>query len=42
MNDWKKEFIVQGRIKDAEEFPFIVIGNKVDLEKTERKVGPSL
>ena len=34
---WKHEFIMQGGIKDADKFPFVIIGNKSDRE-SERKV----
>jgi Ras-related protein Rab-7A len=34
---WKQEFIMQGGIKDADKFPFIIIGNKSDKE-SDRKV----
>ena len=30
LENWKKEFINQGGIDNAEKFPFIVIGNKCD------------
>ena len=34
---WKHEFIMQGGIKDADKFPFVIIGNKSDRE-SDRKV----
>lgn len=35
LENWKKEFINQGGIDNAEKFPFIVIGNKCDrMDKT--------
>jgi len=37
LDNWREEFLAQGAPKDPENFPFIVIGNKVDRE-TERKV----
>lgn len=30
---WKDEFVIQGAPSDLENFPFIVLGNKIDLEK---------
>ena len=32
LESWKKEFINQGGIDNAENFPFIVVGNKCDLD----------
>lgn len=29
---WKDEFLLQSGPKDPENFPFVVIGNKVDLD----------
>jgi Ras-related protein Rab-7A len=37
LNSWKEEFISQANPKDPENFPFVVLGNKVDRE-SERKV----
>ena len=34
---WKKLFLKHGNVNDAENFPFVVVGNKSDLEN-ERKV----
>ncbi len=31
LENWKEEFIKQGGIGDAENFPFIVLGNKCDM-----------
>ena len=36
IENWKREFINQGGVRDAETFPFIVMGNKCD--KTEERV----
>ena len=33
LSNWKREFINQGGVQDAETFPFIVIGNKCDKEE---------
>ena len=40
VSKWKDDFLAQLLPKDAEKFPFILIGNKVDKE-TERKI-PSI
>jgi Ras-related protein Rab-7A len=37
LNTWKEDFLMQAAPKDPEHFPFVLIGNKVDLEP-ERKV----
>ena len=37
VDNWKREFIKQGGIKDPESFPFILLGNKSDRE-ADRKV----
>ena len=34
---WKKEFLYYADVKDPENFPFVVLGNKIDLA-SERKV----
>lgn len=36
LSNWKKEFIYYADIKEPEKFPFVVLGNKVDV--TERQV----
>ena len=30
---WKKEFLYYADVKDPENFPFVVLGNKVDMEE---------
>lgn len=35
---WKKEFLYYADVKDPDNFPFIVLGNKVDV--SDRKVSP--
>lgn len=32
MKKWKAEFIEKGGVKDVRNFPFIIVGNKSDLE----------
>ncbi|XP_075896237.1 ras-related protein Rab-9A [Nelusetta ayraudi] len=36
LGNWKKEFIYYADVKEPEKFPFVVLGNKVDV--TERQV----
>lgn len=35
---WKDEFLVQANIKNTSSFPFVVLGNKVDLDESNRVV----
>jgi len=35
LDTWKREFLYYADVKDAELFPFVLIGNKVDLPKHE-------
>jgi len=37
LGSWKDEFLSQSSVKDPENFPFVILGNKVDKEE-ERKV----
>lgn len=32
MDQWRDEFLIQASPRDPEHFPFVVLGNKVDLE----------
>jgi len=32
LDSWREEFLVQAGPKDPENFPFVVLGNKIDLE----------
>ena len=32
LDSWRDEFLIQASPRDPENFPFVVIGNKVDLE----------
>ncbi|XP_077983948.1 ras-related protein Rab-9A-like [Glandiceps talaboti] len=38
LNMWKKEFLYYADVKDGENFPFVVLGNKVDVPPEERQV----
>lgn len=35
---WRDEFLVQANIKDPESFPFVVIGNKIDVDENKRLI----
>jgi len=37
LDDWKEQFLKEACPEEAKKFPFVLIGNKVDLEE-ERKV----
>lgn len=41
LSNWREEFLSQAAPKDPENFPFVIIGNKVDLID-ERMVSSSL
>ncbi|GFS46190.1 RAB GTPase homolog G3F [Actinidia rufa] len=32
LNNWREEFLIQASPSDPENFPFVVIGNKVDVD----------
>ncbi len=32
IQNWREEFVLKAAVEDATTFPFIVIGNKIDLE----------
>jgi len=34
LKSWREEFLIQAGPKDPDKFPFIVIGNKIDLEQS--------
>ncbi|GMM27644.1 Rab family GTPase [Martiniozyma asiatica (nom. inval.)] len=38
LENWRDEFLIQANIKDPDNFPFIVIGNKVDVDESKRLV----
>ncbi|TID20466.1 hypothetical protein CANINC_003583 [Pichia inconspicua] len=35
---WRDEFLIQANIKDPDSFPFVIIGNKIDVEENRRVV----
>uniref|UniRef100_A0A8C1GWH2 RAB7a, member RAS oncogene family n=1 Tax=Cyprinus carpio TaxID=7962 RepID=A0A8C1GWH2_CYPCA len=40
LDSWRDEFLIQASPRDPENFPFVVLGNKIDLEN--RQVVPSI
>ncbi|KAJ3109876.1 Ras- protein Rab-7A [Phlyctochytrium planicorne] len=38
LDSWRDEFLLQANPRDADNFPFVVLGNKVDLEDSKRQV----
>jgi len=39
LDSWREEFLIQAAPRDPENFPFVVLGNKIDMEHT-RVVAP--
>jgi len=38
LDSWRDEFLIQASPRDPDHFPFVVLGNKVDIEDTKRMV----
>lgn len=38
LDSWRDEFLIQASPHDAENFPFVVLGNKIDVEESKRMV----
>lgn len=38
LESWRDEFLIQASPHDPESFPFVVLGNKVDLDESKRQV----
>lgn len=38
LDSWRDEFLIQASPRDPEKFPFVVLGNKVDVEEAKRMV----
>jgi len=38
LSTWKEEFLYYADITDKENFPFIVVGNKLDIDSEKRKI----
>ncbi|CAB1353793.1 unnamed protein product [Coregonus sp. 'balchen'] len=37
LDSWRDEFLIQASPRDPENFPFVVLGNKIDLENRQSK-----
>ena len=37
-DQWRDEFLVQASPRDSESFPFVLLGNKIDVEESRRMV----
>lgn len=42
LDSWRDEFLIQASPHDPENFPFVVLGNKIDVEENKRQVGLTL
>lgn len=40
LEGWKMEFLQQANVSDPGGFPFVVFGNKVDVDPEQRRVRP--
>ncbi|RPA93565.1 hypothetical protein L873DRAFT_55796 [Choiromyces venosus 120613-1] len=38
LNSWRDEFLIQASPRDPDTFPFVVLGNKIDVDETKRMV----
>ncbi|EPZ31863.1 hypothetical protein ROZALSC1DRAFT_28312 [Rozella allomycis CSF55] len=38
LETWRDEFLVQSSPRDPENFPFVVLGNKVDIDESKRMI----
>lgn len=38
LDSWRDEFLVQAGPRDPESFPFILIGNKIDVDESKRAI----
>ena len=38
LNNWKDEFLIQANPRDPQNFAFICVGNKIDVEESKRMV----
>lgn len=38
LDSWRDEFLIQASPRDADAFPFVVIGNKIDVEENKRMI----
>ena len=40
LNNWREEFLIQASPSDPDNFPFVVIGNKIDVDGGNSRVVP--
>ncbi|ODV62970.1 Rab family GTPase YPT7 [Ascoidea rubescens DSM 1968] len=38
LSSWKDEFLIQANVKNPDNFPFVILGNKIDLEENKRAI----
>ena len=38
LDNWRDEFLLQANPREPDSFPFIVMGNKIDIEESKRQV----
>lgn len=38
LDSWRDEFLIQASPRDPDSFPFVVLGNKIDVEENKRVV----
>jgi hypothetical protein len=38
LDSWRDEFLIQASPHDPDNFPFVVLGNKIDVEESKRMV----
>ena len=38
LDSWRDEFLIQASPRDPDNFPFVVLGNKIDQEESKRVV----
>ncbi|KAI9859330.1 MAG: Rab GTPase ypt7 [Vezdaea acicularis] len=38
LDSWRDEFLIQASPRDPENFPFVVLGNKIDVEENKRMI----
>ena len=38
LDSWRDEFLIQASPRDPESFPFVVLGNKIDVEENRRMI----
>lgn len=38
ISNWKDEFLIQANVKNPENFPFVIIGNKIDVDESKKVI----